>query len=379
MGIGSSQSSTTDEPEEEKNTNAVKNVHEPLSELYQACRENRIEDVERLLETATLNEINRIELHGSTALPATAFYGHAEIVQLLLEKGAVRTLRNNYGHTPYEEADTSNIKRLFERVTKTNRFYSFSASLEWVIIDPTADRSACKYKRNEAQWFDDVCLKGGQHFLADIKRYVNVNLMNIKGVNEIAFFIQQATKENSVESLLKAYTAETDFYNFINADLSSIPKVNFAKNDDEQSRDEYFRYWHDPGGYVGIIAHHPHLEKYSFTGTAYRGMNMSEEDITMYKVNTLLLNKAFLSASTERKVAENLATRHPLRQNTSRPIMKYPTLCTYKIRNQRTALFIEKISEYPHEKEVLITPRAAFRVISIRKHRWTYDEIIVKN
>ncbi|CAF4228275.1 unnamed protein product, partial [Rotaria magnacalcarata] len=58
------------------------------SPFYDARRENNINLVEHYLKTMTVEEVDRIEQNGSTALHAAAYRGHDKIVELLLQKGA---------------------------------------------------------------------------------------------------------------------------------------------------------------------------------------------------------------------------------------------------------------------------------------------------
>jgi ankyrin repeat protein len=52
------------------------------SDFYLACRYNNIKECKKLLETMTLDEMDRIEPNGSTALHVACYNDHAEIVKL---------------------------------------------------------------------------------------------------------------------------------------------------------------------------------------------------------------------------------------------------------------------------------------------------------
>lgn len=59
---------------------------------------------------------NQFELSvQSTPLHAASYYGHKEIVQLLLQYGCDRSQTNAYGLTAYEEAADEEIRQLFKR------------------------------------------------------------------------------------------------------------------------------------------------------------------------------------------------------------------------------------------------------------------------
>jgi hypothetical protein len=117
---GGATSSKTNPPVKSKEqshaTAPVVNDSAKPSKFYFSCRNNEIDVVISLLPTLTLEEINEIEPNGSTALHAAAYYGNLEVVKLLLSQGAQRMIKNRYGSTPYDEAKTEEIKKLFKRV-----------------------------------------------------------------------------------------------------------------------------------------------------------------------------------------------------------------------------------------------------------------------
>ncbi|CAF2634740.1 unnamed protein product [Rotaria sp. Silwood2] len=55
------------------------------SEFYWACRNGDIERVKQLLLTISYNDLNTLEPNGSTPLHAATYFGHTEIVHLLLQ------------------------------------------------------------------------------------------------------------------------------------------------------------------------------------------------------------------------------------------------------------------------------------------------------
>ncbi|CAF0840332.1 unnamed protein product [Adineta ricciae] len=340
----------------------------PLSDLYLACKENRVEDVERLLQTATLEDINRIEPLGSTALHAASFYGHEKIVKLLLDHGALRTIKNGYHLTPFHEAKTPEIRKLFERTPQSKRFGSLSTAVEWNVIDPTAAKSVSEYKETRKNWFDDVCADDDVLYLQEIKQYTHKKFADAKKIDQVYHLIDQAIEQKDLRLAVKIYTLQTGFYTALNMALASNNSVQFAENNAE-SQDEYFSYWHGPGGYAALIAHHSIFKEYSFVGKAYRGMIMLGADISEYKVGSLLVNKAFLSTSTDRDRAKDFTKSSARINGDCKTVGIYPTVCKYRIKNPGTAFDISEISEFPDEKEVLIMPRTAFRVVSIKEKR----------
>jgi hypothetical protein len=100
-----------------------------ISEFYLACRNGDVKYVkDHLMKLSdTKWNLNNFEpIVKSTPLHAASFYGHKEIVQLLLEHGCDRSKVNSYGLTAYEEASSDEIRELFKRPrdgTATNRFH----------------------------------------------------------------------------------------------------------------------------------------------------------------------------------------------------------------------------------------------------------------
>lgn len=181
------------------------------------------------------------------------------------------------------------------------------------------------------------------------QNYLEKDLHDIEDITTIKKLFDRAIKKRDPIYLLKAYTAETGFYSALNVDLARIEPENLTAT--ENLSRAY---------YIGIIARHPKLEPLSYTGVAYRGMLITHDDVKQYKKGTRILTKTFSSSSKELDVA----LRFLAPKNASDD--HFSTLCTYQIRNQRTALDIENISLFYDEKEVLILPYSAFKIIDIK-------------
>lgn len=78
--------------------------------LYLAARNGFFDITEYLLKKGI--NINEVQCDGSTALHGAAFYGQELIIQLLLEHGINTKIKNNFGSTADEEAQTERIKEL---------------------------------------------------------------------------------------------------------------------------------------------------------------------------------------------------------------------------------------------------------------------------
>ncbi len=97
-------------------------------EFYLACRNGDVEFVKDYLTKLPDNKWNPNHFESgakSTPLHAACFYGHKEIVQLLLEHGCDRSQLNSHGLTAYEEAANDEIRQLFKRPTAGSRGHRF--------------------------------------------------------------------------------------------------------------------------------------------------------------------------------------------------------------------------------------------------------------
>jgi ankyrin repeat protein len=99
-----------------------------VSKFYLACRNGDFATVQKLLPNMSDDEKNRIEPNGSTILHAATYYGHHDIVKLLLENGCATWIRNNYRNTPYDEAQDEEMRELFRRPNRTNGSNRFAST-----------------------------------------------------------------------------------------------------------------------------------------------------------------------------------------------------------------------------------------------------------
>lgn len=322
-----------------------------ISELYLACRNNDINKVEELIRTLSLDEIDRIEANGSTALHVASYYGHIDVVRLLLERGASHSIKNAFGHTPQAESRTDAIKHLFLRKNETDRYVCHSEKIEWMKFDESVHRQAERWRwlikhSWEGRSFD--CL------VHEIQNdFINNDFQESKDFELIKHFFNQAANKMDPMYLIKAYTAETDFYKDLNKQLAIIGGNFKSKTNNVNCCGMKC--------YLQVLFTHHDFDRLSYTGKCYRGMLVSKDDLEQYKVGTQIMNKAFLSTSSDYDVAKGFALK-----DADKNKEKHTVLCTYKIQTIRTALNIMEMSEYPDEKEILIMPYTAFRVKSIQ-------------
>ncbi|CAF1336790.1 unnamed protein product [Didymodactylos carnosus] len=100
------------------------------SEFDMACHANKVDAVQKMLETMTVDDIDKMEPNGSTALHVACYNGYIEIVKLLLVANADLSIMNRYKCLPFDEASTEEIKELFLRTPTSNRLVSNTGAIE---------------------------------------------------------------------------------------------------------------------------------------------------------------------------------------------------------------------------------------------------------
>ena len=103
------------------------------SDFYHACAISDIPRVKSHLARMNINEMNRTDLNGDTALHIAAYHQNAGVVYLLLRNGAIGSIKNRYDLIPSEETTSTYIKQLLS--TTGNAGW-----IEWTFVDsPTRE------------------------------------------------------------------------------------------------------------------------------------------------------------------------------------------------------------------------------------------------
>ncbi|CAF0798905.1 unnamed protein product [Didymodactylos carnosus] len=175
------------------------------------------------LRTLSLDVINRIVSNGSTALHATAYYGHYTIVKLLLERGALRAQQNKSYHlTPKAEASNPEIKALFDRQEYSNerRFGGKSLNIGWIVADPNILERASKYRRRLEKMSNN--LKYSVNII--VQEYINklpsTSSVDNNTIECLRLLFRQARDNDDPIHCVKAYTMQSLFYKRLNEDLA---------------------------------------------------------------------------------------------------------------------------------------------------------------
>ncbi|CAF1360257.1 unnamed protein product [Adineta steineri] len=332
-------------------------VQPVTSRFYHACQDNNISLVKHYLEIMSTEQIDQIEPNGSSALHAAAFYGHEEVVQILLKKGVCYSKKNKYNCTPLEEAKTDKIKQMIRRRMNKTRFVS--DSITWTLATNDADVQVHRYFK-----FMELFVRPPQldKLISYIKtNYLETDLKDIDDFHTVKEYFDMAINENDPLYLLKAYTAETGFYPKLNLHIAQLTSENLTD-----------KYIVGRTLYVAIIARHPKLETLSYTGITYRSMIITSNDLEQYEIGTRIVTKTFSSTSKQMNVV--LRFLH----NNVDINDRLSVICEYEILNQRTALDIQYISLFEGEQEVLILPYSIFKIVDIKFDKNNSPQVEIK-
>jgi hypothetical protein len=252
---------------------------QPLSKFYLACREGNIEMIRNLLPSMSIEQINCREPNGSTALHAASYHSHTEIVRLLLDAGACRSIRNfRYDLTPYDEASKDDIRELLSRaqLASMERFIGFSSKTEWSL-----DTShAAEWKTHLSSLlqpelsFQEIILYLQRNYLNE---YVN---LPSRELDKIISLFHRAYEENDATSIVQAYTSPTKFYAIVNNHLAQYILKCFRFENNQSTIEKCVAHL------ASIFIHRPELRSTAFTGTVYRSLQI-------YTVNKCLLINHF--------------------------------------------------------------------------------------
>lgn len=316
------------------------------SDFYLCYLHGFIEPVRKMLKEAvignkpTLDELSALQSNGSTALHAATFNGHLDIVKLLLNHGFNRTILNRYGKQAYEEAQTAEMRNLFNRPDSTNRFHELDPShamalyiaedtggntarnttLNYVHLFKTEDE-IFEYSLNQEttafwlktydwfthtfhSWLQDDNFSVNAFDLqnhADFRQFIQ-NLSDPKKSSLCHKFLQEASRINSIEPLITLYSNEdAGLYGPLNRQL--------ARSSNEAEARPHLS---DPF-VMEFYLRKNELKQRAFTGTVYCGATLTIADIAIYESaltnhsTAVIALKAFTSTSRDPLVTLDFA------------------------------------------------------------------------
>ncbi len=147
------------------------------------------------------------------------------------------------------------------------------------------------------------------------------------------------------------YTIDSDFYRILNRDLAGDYFNNNTENQNYYLAQTYIL--------VLLLNNFKINNELKFRGQCYRGLTMSENDYQQYTIGCQILFKSFQSTSALTERAESFA-----KPNTSERLKVF---FKFVIKYLPTAINIENVSMYKHEKEIIIYPFSTFEVKKIER------------
>ncbi|CAF4285802.1 unnamed protein product [Rotaria sp. Silwood2] len=362
-----------------------------------------------MLPAIPYDQLNQLEPNGSTALHAATYFGHLDIVRLLLhEYGCQRHLRDRHGFTAYEKAQTDEMRQLYHRSSNESRFNDdsmaikqrfeiLSSSINKIVIGDSDDddgfakpnkRHFIGYETNEEvkNQLDDLNSVKAL-FQSQVGRYIMGQGMKLKlrkkavyGEEEYAYVTSEQFRQESlrkivdedittnhpdykycchllneyiqqgtIESLLKLYTLETPFYRKL-------------------------LLWPSPLEF-SLFMHLSDLKQRYYQGYSYRGVQLTRHELSEYcwalqNRDSVLSLLTFASTSINRDVAEHFAEKSSSSSSSDKIsvllIFHFPQPCDTAINLSEIPEYqLPCISNYENEQEVLIGPRTFFKVTGI--------------
>ncbi|CAF0781777.1 unnamed protein product [Adineta steineri] len=176
-------------------------------------------------------------------------------------------------------------------------------------------------------------------------------------------------KKDYLTYFIEAYTLNSGFHKVLNRHLAMYILDYF---DESKLFLPTYRLVNCLAHIVTLLIHHPDVSRYQYRGLCYRGMRITQNDLNQYQLNQHMLNRSFLSTSTDRGVAEMFAgegeqsnMRHTPKGDRA---LQYSCVCQYSIKQNATAIYIQKLSKNADENEVLILPFTVFKVVGIKRN-----------
>lgn len=345
------------------------------SDFYWACRNGDLQSAQNIYPKLTYEQLNQIQPNGSTALHAACSMDHPHVVKFLLENGCCRTVLNGQKQTAYEVAATEAIRRLFDRPWSQRFVQDKGTNVVDILSAENSNSTANKleepddwvtgrtsaYDTREAQFMlalgrsSSIFKKIVMRRLIDKYHTELLNLLNRtipvddRQHKKALDLYQKYLNKEGVHHLLTLYTMETGFYRALQGEADAFASVLYLNLSELQSR--------------------------AFTGRAYRGMAMIENDIDAYRWalnkkeswhKNLLETRTLLSMSIRKEVALGFSKGgvHP----SNRSVLfefEFPEICPTAIKLFKVSDNLPCLSDFGPEAEVLLLPFTLFQVKDI--------------
>jgi len=335
------------------NANSQTTACPSVSSFYLACRSGDVDTVKQMLPTMRLKEINRIESNGSTALHVAAWYGHFEIVELLLKYGCSAATINQYGKNAAQECKDERIRQLIQAaaaavLNNVEEINGHAPNSKWCQIYENIDNQdksllATKVMKLRLRTYLTNQFKtNGANRTDHIKNIVLHNIPTQHQQHARAVdLLKRFENTKNPEHLIMLYTMSGPFFLYI-----------------ESNQDEVF--------YMELLIGLTVFQKRFFQGITYRGCILHQTDLDFYlwawhHHASFIEIRTLCNTSASRSVAEIFADS-PFDND------RISTLFIYHfIERCETAIDSRTMPHFPLEEEILIIPGTFFEVTSVKK------------
>ena len=385
-------------------TNVVIDAGKAIA-LRQACHRNDLEYVKHHLPQLTVGDINHQHQSesNSTALHEATRQGNREIVTLLLENGADRRLKNDYGETAFSLSPTSEVRELFKRRQSNERFIFTDHALtqsnyhsdktscnscslhddknfyEWELVDPGVAQTVISLRRELKPYKTDKELKRLLYIIN--KGYVSIRLnarsdgsrendQQSPDFKETRECLKAALDQSDPTRIVLAYTQKQAFSTLLNNDMARNVLHDLRYGCSKLSCVCSYTTEDGTKAIASILLHCNKFRDYS-EGTVYRGIRIKTDLLAHVTVGRCIITTTFVSTSENREVAgmfngSGTAEQNPSQTPSQNGEDMESFFCTYIIKDhhkeQRTAIYVNELTQYGDEDEVLILPYAAFLI-----------------
>ncbi|CAF5080285.1 unnamed protein product, partial [Rotaria magnacalcarata] len=315
-----------------------------------------------------INTINLIGSDGEISLRiASTSIGSNEVAQLLFTNNALESFENmSYPLTSYDESRRDELHTIMEN--SSNLFHCPEEIpdfdyIEWSLIG----NNLIEKRKQFREQIDLYKTYDNRHHLITkllveiIQYYLNEYLIQEEHFSQdeakrLEFVFEKAIEEqNYLKYFIKAYTLTNNFYRVLNRHLA-LYILDYFDTSLYSSSPTKYRLINCLVHIVTLLVNHPDINKYTYRGITYRGLSMTENDFKNYTIGNHILNRAFVSTSKDRSIAELFAG------NGTQTSAQISVLLKYTTKQNKTAIDIEPLSTIQDEEEVLILPFSVFQV-----------------
>ena len=374
------------------------------SDFYCACKDGDIDYIKEHLPQMSIEDMDKLEANGDTALHVATRNDHKEIVQLLINTECSKTTLNCFGKMPYEESKSPQMKNIYER-PDSGHFYDDNPRTSFHIFQHTNDNSnknvnvqELKYdwirtfkdydeldeyslnRQTVAMWFKFFRWVLHTYVRLSKKRLdFSENVYDLESDRDINDFLRGAIQDDiarkqikealivaerkkDIVPLITLCTAKKfgdgkkPFYKILNEQLA------LASDNDSSTAHFCDRLIYE------LYMKSDQLEERAYIGLTFYGVFMKDSDVKIYEELTIsgdvvAVTKTFISTTEKRDVVMDCA------KQCCKSKQDKPVIFVFIISNRCNGIFsVKDASKFPQEDEVLIIPGNIFKFSRVVKN-----------